>query len=102
MLVGQRDFEINDQRKLELTLETDVRKAYRMYKTILEIMDYRQYIVNEESKNMTLPEFNDLYQRGDLADKREIFPPLDMGDEEEQDPSIAVFYNFAEEELSPE
>lgn len=73
-----------------------------MYKTILEIMDYRQYVVQEESKNMTLVEFNDLFQRGDLLDKREIFPPLDMDDDEEQDPSIAVFYNFAGEELSPE
>lgn len=70
MLVGQKDYEINDQHKLELTLETEVRKAFRMYKTILEIMDYRQYVVQEESKNMTLAEFNDLFQRGDLMDKR--------------------------------
>lgn len=73
-----------------------------MYKTVLEIMDYRQYIVNEESKNMTFIEFNDLYERQELTDKREIFPPLEMEEDEEVDPSIAVFYNFIQEELSPE
>ena len=34
-------------------LWNEARKCFRMYKTILEIMDYRQYVVPEESKNMT-------------------------------------------------
>lgn len=63
MFSGNRDFALNDHRKLELTLETEARKCFRMYKTVLEIMDYRQYIVNEESKSMTFSEFNDLYER---------------------------------------
>lgn len=46
MFSGNRDFALNDHRKLELTLETEARKCFRMYKTVLEIMDYRQYFVN--------------------------------------------------------
>jgi hypothetical protein len=29
-----------------------------------------------------------------MDDKREIFPPLDMEDSEDYDPSIAVVFNF--------
>lgn len=57
MLSDNLDFSLN-RHKLEPTLETEARKCFRMYKTILDIMDYRQYIVNEESKNMTFPEFS--------------------------------------------
>jgi len=73
-----------------------------MYKTIIEIMDYRQYIVPEESKNMSFQEFNDLFENKELRDKREIFPPLEMEDDEEIDPSIAVFYNFCNQDMTPE
>ena len=51
-----------------------------MYKTILEIMDYRQYIVPEESRTMAFEEFDDLFENKILRDKREIFPPLEMED----------------------
>ena len=51
-----------------------------MYKTILEVMDYRQYIVPEESRNMTFEEFNGLFENRELRDKREIFPPLEIED----------------------
>jgi len=51
-----------------------------MYKTILEIMDYRQYIVPEESRTITFEEFDYLFQNKELRDKREIFPPLEMED----------------------
>jgi hypothetical protein len=47
MFSGNRDFAVGDLRKVELTLENESRKCFRMYKTILEIMDYRQYAVSE-------------------------------------------------------
>jgi hypothetical protein len=51
---------------------------------------------------MEFPEFNDLYEREDLKDKREIFPPLEIMEEEDYDPSIAVFYNFSNEPITEE
>jgi len=73
-----------------------------MYKTILEVMEYRQYIVPEESQRITFEEFNDLFENKELRDKREIFPPLEMEEHEEIDPSIAVFYNFSNEDMTAE
>ena len=67
-------------RKHEIIAQKESNKCFRMYKTILEIMDYRQYIVPEESRTMTFEEFDDLFENKILRDKREIFPPLEMED----------------------
>lgn len=76
-------------------MQTESRKYFRIYKTILEIMEARGYVVADEFKEMNFTEFNDLFERHELGDKREIFPPLDMEESEDYDPSIAVIFNFA-------
>lgn len=58
-------------------------------------MEARGYVVADEFKEMNFTEFNDLFERHELGDKREIFPPLDMEESEDYDPSIAVIFNFA-------
>lgn len=102
MFSGNRDFALNDHRKLEMSLESETIRCYRMYRTVLEIMDYRQYIVNEDSKNITLAEFSEQFEGQELKDRREIFPPLDMDEDDEVDPSIAVFFNFGGEDITAE
>jgi len=47
-------------------------------------------------------EFFKLFQQGDLQNKREIFPPLEPSDNEEIDPSIAVFFNFCNDAITEE
>lgn len=64
--------------KLEEFVQTESRRYFRIYKTILEIMEARGYVVADEFKEMNFAEFNDLFERHELGDKREIFPPLDM------------------------
>jgi hypothetical protein len=51
---------------------------------------------------MGFEEFNDLFENKELRDKKEIFPPLEMDEDDEIDPSIAVFYNFSNEEITAE
>lgn len=80
--------------ELEELVQTDSRRYFRIYKTILEIMEARGYVVSDDLKEMTFPQFNNLYENHEMDDKREIFPPLDMEDSEDYDPSIAVVFNF--------
>ena len=54
----------------DIPRESEVYRWFRIYKTVIEIMEYRQYLVSEESKNMEIAEFNHLYENGQLADKR--------------------------------
>jgi hypothetical protein len=61
-------------------VQTESRKYFRIYKTILEIMEARGYAVSDDLKDMNFPEFNDLFDRQELCQKREIFPPIDMED----------------------
>jgi hypothetical protein len=47
MFAGNRDFALNDHRKFELIQQTEAHKYFRIYKTILDIMSQRGYIVPE-------------------------------------------------------
>jgi hypothetical protein len=49
--------------KLEELGQAESRRYFRIYKTILEIMEARGYVVRDELKETTFPEFNDLYER---------------------------------------
>jgi hypothetical protein len=82
--------------------QAEPRRYFRIYKTILEIMDSRGYVVPDDSKEMNFVEFNDLYSRQELRDKRELFPPIDVEDNDDYDPSIAVFFNFSNEAITEE
>jgi hypothetical protein len=81
--------------KLDELGQSDSRRYFRIYKTVLEIMEARGYVVADELSKMGFVEFNDHYERHDLNEKVEIFPPLDMEDTDDYDPSIAVIFNFA-------
>lgn len=98
MFEGTRDFASDDRK--ELSLQSETVRCYRMYKTVIEIMDYRQYIVGDESKNMTLAEFSEQFEHAQARERREIFPPLDMNEDDEVDQSIAVFFNFLGEDIT--
>jgi hypothetical protein len=65
-------------------------------------MEARGYVVADELSKMGFIEFNDHYERHDLNEKVEIFPPLDMEDTDDYDPSIAVIFNFANEAITEE
>ena len=88
--------------ELEELVQTDSRRYFRIYKTILEIMEARGYVVSDDLKEMTFPQFNDQYEKHEMDDKREIFPPLDMEDSEDYDPSIAVVFNFNNQPITEE
>ena len=52
---------------------------------------------------MEFPEFLEKYENQELREKREIFPPLTLEeDDEDFDRSVAVFYNFGSEEITTE
>ena len=65
-------------------------------------MDYRQYIVGDDAKSMTFVEFSEQFERPETKERREIFPPLDMEEDDEVDQSIAVFFNFLAEDITAE
>jgi hypothetical protein len=41
--------------ELEELVQTDSRRYFRIYKTILEIMEARGYVVSDDLKEMTFP-----------------------------------------------
>jgi hypothetical protein len=55
MFEGNRDFPPAEGRKADFFGEIEARRCYRIYKTILEIMEYRRYAVNDDSKNQQFP-----------------------------------------------
>ena len=65
-------------------------------------MEARGYLVDNEKKDMPFAEFNDRFERHELGEKLELFPPLDMEDTEDYDPSIAVIFNFPNDTISEE
>lgn len=65
-------------------------------------MEARGYVVSDELKETKFAEFNDKFERHEFNEWREIFPPLDMEDNEDYNPSIAVLFNFANETISEE
>ena len=80
--------------------EDECFRFFRIYRTILEILEYRQFFVGEDAKK-TEPEFRDKSNSRELLDKRDFFPPLtEPGEDEEYDRSIAVFYNFKGDDIT--
>lgn len=63
-------------------------------------MDARGYVVSDDLKEMNFVEFKEVYESGEIIEKREIFPPLDMEDSEDYDPSIAAIFNFSNNTIS--
>lgn len=75
------------------------RKQFRIYKTILEIMEARNYVVSNEAKDLTLPEFLESYENGTLK-ANEIFSPLEEDELSEVEHSIVVVYNWNREKIT--
>ena len=51
---------------------------------------------------MEFAQFADRFENGELTDNREIFPPLDVSENQAYDLSIAVFFNFSSQEITAE
>lgn len=47
MYAGSADYVATDILNLNLTLDNEAARCFRVYRTILEIMEYRQYFVND-------------------------------------------------------
>lgn len=93
--------EVEDPNYIEV-MQAEPRKYFRIYKTILEIMDARDYVVPDDSRDLTFAEFLEKYELGEFRDKKDVFRPLEPELNEDQDPSIAVFYNFKNEAITEE
>jgi len=70
MYSGANEYTVNEIGTIELSLDTEAARCFRVYRTILEIMEYRQYFVNDESKKMDFLEFKDKFDNLELVDKR--------------------------------
>ena len=57
----------------EADRECESFRYYRIFRTVLEIMEYRHFFVPEESKKMDFLEFNNLYEQQLILDKNEAF-----------------------------
>lgn len=93
---------LSNEPKLDDFPSNEIRRYFRIFKTILEIMDARGYVVLDDAKSITPAEFTEMHKRDELSHKKELFPPLDFDENDEYDPSIAVYYNFAGEEITEE
>ena len=69
---------LTNEPKLDDFASNEVRRYFRIYKTILEIMDAREFVVVDDAKNITPAEFTEMYKRGELEKKKDIFPPLEV------------------------
>jgi hypothetical protein len=47
MFSSTNEYIASDLGNLELILDSDAARCFRVYRTILEIMEYRQYFVND-------------------------------------------------------
>jgi hypothetical protein len=44
-------------------VQSESRRYFRVFKTVLEIMEARGYVVDNEKKDMPFAEFNDRFER---------------------------------------